>query len=127
MKTRKAALKHSRILESAAKIFALKGYSETTLAEIATEAGTFAGSLYYYFSSKEALVQEILNIGTTNVSHAVMSKVATLPKSISFYDKFRIALETHVVLMLQKDEFATAYWKIIDQIPDDVRQRHAPV
>lgn len=43
------------ILEAALRLFAQKGYSATTNAEIAREAGVTAAALYYYFPSKEYL------------------------------------------------------------------------
>ena len=124
MKTKKAVIKRQRILTAAAKLFGTKGYSETTLADIGAEAGTYAGSLYYYFPSKESIVEEVLNIGTTSVSNLVMGKVAMLPPDTSVRDRIRVALETHMEQMLQRDEFVIAYWKIIDQVPEEIRQRH---
>lgn len=124
MKTPKAVNKRASILQAAAKVLAQKGYSLTTLADIAAEAGTFAGSLYYYFSSKEKIVEEVLNIGTTSVSSRVMSRVKSLPKGMPAYDKVRIALEEHLQQMLKKDDFVVAYWRIIDQVPFEVREKH---
>ena len=124
MKTKKAVIKRQRILTAAAKLFGTKGYSETTLADIGAEAGTYAGSLYYYFPSKESIVEEVLNIGTTSVSNLVMGKVSMLPRETSARDRIRLALETHMEQMLLRDEFVIAYWKIIDQVPEEIRQRH---
>ena len=48
------------ILRSAAKVFAEKGFSTATVRDIADEAEMLSGSLYYYFDSKEAMVEEVL-------------------------------------------------------------------
>src|SRR5699024_2595079 len=48
------------ILDIAARLFAWGGYSATTVRDIADEAGILSGSLYHHFSSKEAIVREIL-------------------------------------------------------------------
>ena len=45
-----------RILASAMDLFRSRGFEETTMREIAHEAGVALGSAYYYFESKEALV-----------------------------------------------------------------------
>src|SRR5437660_3795938 len=45
-----------RILTSAMELFRSHGFEETTMREIAQEAGVALGSAYYYFESKEALV-----------------------------------------------------------------------
>jgi AcrR family transcriptional regulator len=124
MKTPKAVNKRASILQAAAKVLAQKGYSLTTLADIAAEAGTFAGSLYYYFTSKEKMVEEVLNIGTTSVSSRVVSRVRSLPEGMPAYDKVRIALEEHLQQMLKKDDFVVAYWRIIDQVPEEIREKH---
>lgn len=124
MKTRKAIQKRDRILQAAAKVVAHRGYAETTLAEIGEVAGTFAGSLYYYFPSKDALVEEVLNIGTTSVSAPVMEAVAGLPNDASAWRKIKTALDEHVERMLSKNDFITAYWKIVDQVPEAMGGRH---
>lgn len=122
--TRKSVLKKQKILEAAAKIFSRKGYAEATLAEIGKEAGTHAGSLYYYFDSKEALVEEVLNIGTHGVSRLVTKAVAELPPETSHIERIRVAFRIHVTQMLLKDDFIVAYWKIVDQVPPEIRERH---
>ncbi|MFP3990707.1 TetR/AcrR family transcriptional regulator [Streptomyces sp. E11-3] len=48
------------LLATAAEVFAAQGYNATTVRKIADEAGMLAGSLYYHFDSKEAILDEIL-------------------------------------------------------------------
>ncbi|WUC80801.1 TetR family transcriptional regulator [Streptomyces sp. NBC_00536] len=45
------------ILETALKLFQERGYDKTTMRGIAKEAGVSVGNAYYYFESKEHLVQ----------------------------------------------------------------------
>ncbi|MFG2330406.1 TetR/AcrR family transcriptional regulator [Streptomyces sp. NPDC048604] len=45
------------ILETALRLFRERGYDKTTMRAIAQEAGVSVGNAYYYFSSKEHLVQ----------------------------------------------------------------------
>jgi AcrR family transcriptional regulator len=124
LRTQKAINKRAAILRAAAKVFATRGYSLTTLAEIGAEAGTHAGSLYYYFPSKESIVEEVLNIGTTSVSSLVAQRIEALPADTGVYQRIKVALETHLEQMLIKDDFVLAYWGIIDQVPQEVRERH---
>lgn len=49
-----------RIVDSAWELFWLRGYHATSIAEIAQLAGLPKGSIYNYFSSKEALLQVVL-------------------------------------------------------------------
>src|SRR5713101_2435991 len=52
----KAGETRSRILGAALERFRRQGFDETTMREIAAEAGVALGAAYYYFESKEALV-----------------------------------------------------------------------
>ncbi|MER6913827.1 TetR family transcriptional regulator [Streptomyces sp. NPDC000594] len=45
------------ILETALRLFQERGYDRTTMRAIAQEAGVSVGNAYYYFSSKEHLIQ----------------------------------------------------------------------
>ena len=49
----------TKIIEAARKVFAKKGYHDTTMDDIAKEIGVSKGALYSYFKSKEDLLQEI--------------------------------------------------------------------
>lgn len=51
------------IMDAAAEIFARKGYHAATTRDIADRLGMQPGSLYYYFESKEAALEEICRIG----------------------------------------------------------------
>jgi AcrR family transcriptional regulator len=56
--------KKEKYLQSALKLFVARGVENTTTAEIAREAGTAAGTLFLYFPTKQALLDElVLKIG----------------------------------------------------------------
>ncbi|MEV2198555.1 MULTISPECIES: TetR/AcrR family transcriptional regulator [Streptomyces] len=64
MKDRKPAAKAPKseqtrtlILETALRLFEERGYDKTTMRAVAQEAGVSVGNAYYYFASKEHLVQ----------------------------------------------------------------------
>ncbi len=52
--------RQSEILEAAARVFHQKGYESTSIQDIADSVGILKGSLYYYITSKEDLLYEIL-------------------------------------------------------------------
>ena len=56
MKTQK-----KEILDIATKLFAEKGFENTTTRDISNAAGISNAALYYYFESKESLLYEILS------------------------------------------------------------------
>ncbi|HWC81046.1 MAG TPA: TetR family transcriptional regulator [Pseudonocardiaceae bacterium] len=54
---RKSDATRTLILDTALRLFADRGYERTTMRGVATEAGVSVGNAYYYFDSKEHLVQ----------------------------------------------------------------------
>jgi AcrR family transcriptional regulator len=56
-KTGKGDQTKALILETALEIFRERGYEETTMRAIAQKAGVSLGNAYYYFRSKEYLIQ----------------------------------------------------------------------
>ncbi|WP_182523559.1 TetR/AcrR family transcriptional regulator [Nocardioides dongkuii] len=53
--------RRSELLAIAARLFADKGFKNTTVRDIAEAAGILSGSLYHHFDSKESMVDEILS------------------------------------------------------------------
>ena len=51
---------HERLLREAAALFARRGYSGTSMSDIAREVGVRKASLYNYYSSKEDLLMDLL-------------------------------------------------------------------
>jgi AcrR family transcriptional regulator len=56
-KTPKGERTRAQILETAIELFRERGYDETTMRAIAERAGVAVGNAYYYFRSKEHLIQ----------------------------------------------------------------------
>jgi AcrR family transcriptional regulator len=53
--------RRDELLVIAARLFAEKGFRNTTVRDIADAAGILSGSLYHHFDSKESMVDEILS------------------------------------------------------------------
>ena len=49
-----------RILRAALDVFSRQGYHETRMDDVARRSGTSKGALYFYFKSKEALLEALL-------------------------------------------------------------------
>jgi AcrR family transcriptional regulator len=56
MATAKAEETRNRILDAALQLFRERGFAQTTMRDVATEAGVATGAAYYYYRSKEELV-----------------------------------------------------------------------
>ncbi len=81
------------ILESAAHLFYTHGYHATTMDHIARAAGLLKGSLYYYISSKEDLLYELL-LGTMVLGENTLQDA--LQTSSDPVPRFRNALRAHI-------------------------------
>ena len=74
--TEKAEDTRTRILNAALGLFRRKGFEQTTMREIAEEAGVSLGNAYYYFESKEALVMAFYERAHLELPSRVTAAVA---------------------------------------------------
>ena len=68
--------RRTRVLDAAAYRFRRQGFSATTMRDIAADAGMLAGSLYYHFTSKTALLIAVHEEGVRRIADAVDAAVA---------------------------------------------------
>lgn len=59
--TNSTTTRRDELLAIAGKLFAERGFRNTTVRDIADAAGILSGSLYHHFDSKESMVDELLN------------------------------------------------------------------
>ena len=62
MKGEKGERRKQELLKIAYQMFIQKGYEETSIDEIIAEAHIAKGTYYYYFPSKEATLEEVINM-----------------------------------------------------------------
>jgi TetR/AcrR family transcriptional regulator, cholesterol catabolism regulator len=67
--------RRAEVLDAAARVFHAKGYDATTIQDIADEVGILKGSVYYYISSKEDVLFEVLQEVHESAITAVMEAV----------------------------------------------------
>ena len=68
----KSARTRSAIIDAALRLFRERGYDATTMRAIAAEAGVSVGNAYYYFESKEHLVQGFYD--RAQIDHAAAAR-----------------------------------------------------
>jgi AcrR family transcriptional regulator len=68
----KAERTRSAIIDAALRLFRERGYDATTMRAIAAEAGVSVGNAYYYFDSKERLIQGFYD--RAQVDHAMAAR-----------------------------------------------------
>lgn len=120
---RKSEATRESILNAAARVFRAEGYSGATLSGIAARIGMKAGSLYYHFDSREALVEAVMARGVTRTAEAVKAKLGALPANAKKMERLRAAIETHLLLILEQEDIASATIKLIWQVPPAIRER----
>jgi len=126
----KSQQKHARILDAANTVLRTKSYAETRLADIAKEAGTHAGAMYYHFDSKEALVEELLNRNASRMWAATEQKLAELPASATFRERIIATAKASLANLLGEKDEIIVYMRLINQVPVEIRNRlisHAKV
>ena len=89
--TPKAEETRERILDAALRLFRDKGFDETTMRDVAAEAGVATGGAYYYFRSKEELVMA-LYARTSDDARTLMP--AALAQSRDLKKRLRAVVDT---------------------------------
>ena len=121
---KKSEQTRQRLLDAAAKVFRDKGYAGARLSDIAERAEMHVPGVYYYFDSKEALVEEVLRAGVARAFAFVEERVAAVPDGSPALDRLRAAIEGHVLVVLEIGDYTSANIRIFGQLPDDIRKRH---
>lgn len=81
--------KRTLIMETALRLFANHGYSNTSISQIAKEAKISKGLMYNYFDSKESLLKSILNDLADEFSKNIdpnKDKIITEEEALNFVD-----------------------------------------
>lgn len=121
--TSRGEIKRQQILDAAAKVLARRGYAGTQLSEIAQQAETQPGSLYYHFESREELIEEVLRQGVTLSFARALAVVDSLPAGTSALDRLAAALRAHLKFQLVESDYARAAVRSIGQYPEDMWSR----
>ncbi|NOZ75771.1 MAG: TetR/AcrR family transcriptional regulator [FCB group bacterium] len=90
---REKAFRKQTILEAAKRLFAQKGYQETSMNDIAAEAELGKATLYYYFNSKDAIYREIYLSFSRTYYEAITREIQTTATVESLVDSI---LQGHV-------------------------------
>jgi len=87
--------RRQRILDAAVQVFARKGYRDAGMEDIASEAETSKGGLYFHFPSKQALFLQLLERMTALFIERTESAIADEPSPVACADAaLRVVLHT---------------------------------
>lgn len=84
--------KREKIFLAAQELFSEKGFHETTVEEIARQAGVAKGTVYIYFDSKEQLFKEVIKSGFKELTRITEKKIESTSNPLK---KIKLIVETY--------------------------------
>ncbi|WP_420437210.1 TetR/AcrR family transcriptional regulator [Candidatus Poriferisodalis sp.] len=119
---RKGERSRMRILDAAARLLSCRGYAATTLTDIAGAAEMQAGSLYYHFDSKDAIVEEVLSVGIDHARCAIDAALEALGSEAKGSDRLAEAIVAYVNCIVAESNFTVANIRCYNESPPQTRQ-----
>ncbi len=115
-KTRRSHNRVQLLLDVAAKLFAEKGYKETTMRNIASEIGILPGSVYYHFPSKQELLLAVYEKG---VEGLIARVDAAICQKNDPWERLEAAVVAHLDTILNKGDYARVMIGVLpEKVPD---------
>jgi AcrR family transcriptional regulator len=119
----KSALTRARILDAAAHVLSARGYAGLRLTDVAAKAEIQAPAIYYYYASKDELVEEVMWSGIADMREHVASALNALPDGTPPVDRLLAAAEAHLRHALEISDYTTASIRNAGQVPLSIRKR----
>jgi len=98
--------KYHQILEAAVKVFARQGFHQSTVAQIAKEAGVADGTIYLYFKNKDDILVQFFSFRTKQVFERFREAVDGAQTSL---DKLRNLVHCHLAEFQRDRDGAVVY------------------
>ena len=119
----KSAQTRRRILDAAAHVLSAKGYAGLRLNDVAAHAELQAPALYYYYPSRDDLIEEVMWAGIADMREHVVAMLDGLPADTSALDRLLAAVEAHLRHELEISDYTTAAIRNSGQVPAKIRKR----
>ncbi|WP_078293330.1 TetR/AcrR family transcriptional regulator [Mycobacterium sp. D16R24] len=119
----KSALTRSRILDAAAQVLSTRGYAGLRLVDVASVAELQAPAIYYYFPSRDDLIEEVMWAGIADMRTYVGKVLDDLPDGTPALERLLAAAEAHLIHELELSDYTTASIRNAGQIPPKIRKR----
>jgi len=114
-----------RVRNAAARLFRERGYASTTMREVAERAEMQAGSIYYYYPSKQDLLSAVLDHVITTLTRRTLPLLADDGGAASYRERFRAAIREHMLTTIEMGDYALSFRRLVNELPDAVRQEFA--
>ena len=119
----KSARTRERILDAAAHVLSRKGYAGTRLSDVADQAEIQAPAIYYYFPSRDDLIEEVMWSGIAHMREHMTRTLSALPPDADALDRIDAAVEAHLRYCLEISDYTTASIRNAGQVPLTIRKR----
>jgi AcrR family transcriptional regulator len=110
----------AEILEAAAQVFARLGYHGASTQDIADVLGVKQASLYYYFPSKEAALENVCTRGVEDFYKAAQA-IASGPGTAA--EKLAGLVRAHIAPILDRGDFVKVFLTQRQFLPNESRRR----
>lgn len=120
----KSARTRRRIVDAAAHVLVHRGYAGTRLGDVADRAEVQAPAIYYYFGSRDELIEEAVAVGLAQARTLVEEALAQAPDYLSAVDRIGVAVAAHLSTLLTHSDHAAAAIRTVPQLPENMRARH---
>lgn len=114
-----AVIKDSRknqIIETATQLFKSKGYSGTSMRDLATEVGLVVGGLYSHVNSKDEILQNICFDMANKFLHHIDNVLSM--ENFSNEEKLDQAIQGHVRIISTDINATSVFWSEWRYLPD---------
>ncbi|MUL67872.1 TetR family transcriptional regulator [Mycobacterium sp. CBMA 234] len=101
----------------------VKGYSGTRLTDVAEYAELQAPAIYYYFKSREDLIEEVMFCGISDMRRHLQAELKAQPDDLSPMDRIMVAVESHLRHELELSDYARASIRNARQVPQQLQAR----
>ena len=119
----KAAQTRSRILDAAAHVLSVKGYAGLRLTDVAEKAELQAPAIYYYYRSRDDLIEEVMWVGIADMRQHVTAVLDALAPQATPMERLLAAVEAHLRHALEISDYTTASIRNARQVPLTIRKR----
>ncbi len=112
-----------QILDAAMRVFAQKGFTRATNKDIAREAGITPGLIYYYFESKEAVLQAIIEQRSPlQVMGSISEEMLAKPP-----EQFLRYIITRILDILESEQFIGMIRVLLPEVMLDVHSSNSQI
>ena len=118
----KSSRTRERILDATAYVLCRRGFAGTRLSDVAERADCQAPAIYYYFDSREDLIEEVVYQGVLRLHDHVRGELERLSDASPAL-KLNTALEAHLRFVLLESDYTMAAIRNAAQMPLDLRAR----